>query len=135
MFDWWLIRVAHQTGKLSIQEWQELTAAGHAVAIPAQSQTTWRTTVGGVVIVSTGVVTLLVRGAGVYFRVTLKAGDIAGTFCAASCQVEAKSGNATIHTFSHNEWLRTLKQTPLVTQKLLNGLAQSVINAESALVE
>jgi len=135
MFDWWLIRVAHKTGKLNVQEWQTLTAAGHTVAVPAQLQTTWGTTVGGVIIVSSGVVSLLVRGSGVYFRVTLKAGDIAGTFCAASCQVEAKSANATIHTFSHTEWLKTLKQTPVVTQKLLNGLARSVINAESVLVE
>lgn len=134
MFDWWLVRLADKTGKLTPSEWTTLTVAGRSHALPDQIETTWTAPHGGVIIVSQGTIRLTIQGLHSQHLMKLQSGDMTGTLHPFSCAVEA-SGNAVIHCFTHQEWLSTLKQIPGITQKLLNGMASSALRIEQTLSE
>lgn len=134
MFDWWVVRLADKTGKLSALEWESLTVMGKRVVIPAQSEIKWGSSSGGVTIVSEGVVSLLVKSTYSQHMLKLHSGDMAGTLDAVTCRLET-TNSAVVHIFTHQEWLETLKQMPTITHKLLNGMAASVLQIEATLSE
>jgi CRP-like cAMP-binding protein len=134
MFDWWLVRLADKTGKLTASEWATLTVAGRSHALPAHIETTWTAPHGGVIIVSQGTIRLTIRGLHSQHLMKLHTGDMTGTLHPFSCTVEASEG-AVIHCFTHQEWLTALKQMPGITHKLLNGMASSALRIEQNLSE
>jgi hypothetical protein len=134
MFDWWLVRLADKTGKLTAPEWTTLTVAGQRLCIPNHAESTWTAPHGGVIIVSQGAIRLTIRGLHSQHLMKLHTGDMTGTLHPFSCTIEAVQP-AVVHYFSHQEWLLTLKTMPAITQKLLNGMASSALRIEQTLSE
>ncbi len=134
MFDWWLVRLADKTGKLTAAEWVALTVAGQNLSIPNHANTTWAAPQGGVLIVSQGVVQVAIRGLQSQHQMKLQNGDMTGTFHPFSCTIEAIQPSV-VHCFTHQEWLTTLKKMPGITQKLLNGMASCALRLEQTLSE
>jgi CRP-like cAMP-binding protein len=134
MFDWWLVRLADKTGKLTASEWTTLTVAGESLTIPNHAKSTWTAPHGGVIIVSQGAIRVTIRGLHSQHLMKLHAGDMTGNLQPFSCTVEALQP-ALVHCFSHHEWLTALKKMPGITQKLLNGMASSALRIEQTLSE
>lgn len=134
MFDWWLVRLADKTGKLTASEWTTLTVAGQHLSIPTYAESVWTAPHGGVIIVSQGTIRVTIRGLHSQHLMKLHNGDMTGTLHPFSCTLEALQP-AVVHCFSHQEWLTTLKRMPGITQKLLNGMASSALKIEQSLSE
>lgn len=134
MFDWWLVRLADKTGKLTAHEWESLTVAGHKLTIPPHREATWTANKGGVIIVSQGAVTLHIRETQSQHILKLHSGDMTGTLQPVVCRIEA-TRTALVHYFTHQEWLAALKKMPAITHKLLNGMAASALQIEETLSE
>lgn len=134
MFDWWLVRFADKTGKLTAPEWTTLTEQGQVITITPSGEGKWNAPHGGVIIVSQGTVRLSIRGLHSQHLMKLGGGDMTGTLHPFHCTLEAAQP-AVVHCFSHQAWLATLRKIPNITQKLLNGMAASALHIEESLSE
>ncbi len=129
MIDWWVLPAAKEMGQLSAREWQELLAGAAGWPLWRGQRVVWGPA-RGVLVIQGGAVRLATETHRSPQLFHLRDGDMIGTLQAAPAVLEVLAPT-TLYCFKHDEWVATLQRSPAVAEKLLHGMAWSVLQREA----